>query len=311
MEYPAVVIAGPTCTGKSDTAVDLALKIDGEVVSADSMQVYRGMDIGTAKLPEGRRRGIPHHMIDVSDPEDGLSVNAFTDMALECIDDIRLRGKTPIIVGGTGFYIESILFKAPECDEGVDKAYRDRLKKRADNGELALLYSELSAKDPRYAATVHPNNRMRVIRALEYIHAAGRPYSDYAMGGPRDRRFPFRCFVLDDDRRALYSRIDARVDDMVSGGLLDEVRRLMDAGVDRDSVSMQGIGYGQMYDVLTDTIAMGDAVRDIKNGTRHIAKRQLTWFRHRDYCEWIDISQYGRDPAVVAEAILRSLGRWT
>ena len=307
MEYPAVVIAGPTCTGKSDTAVELALRIGGEVVSADSMQVYRGMDIGTAKIPAERMRGVPHHMIDIADPEDGITVTAFTDTALGCIEDIRLRGNVPIIVGGTGFYIESILFEKPEGDEGIDREYRDRLKRRAESGELAHLYSELSAKDPRYAATVHPNNRMRVIRALEYIHATGKPYSDYAMGGPRDRRFPFRCFVLDDERRALYRRIDERVDGMMSEGFLDEVRSLVERGLDRDSVSMQGIGYRQLYDAILETCSLEDAVRDIKNGTRHIAKRQLTWFRHRGYCEWIDISRYGREPSAVAEAIAHIL----
>ncbi len=289
------------------TAVRLARRIGGEVVSADSMQVYRGMDIGTAKLRPEEMGDIPHHMIDIADPREGMNVSAFTEAAVSCIEDIILRGKVPVIVGGTGFYIESLLFRTPDCDQGIDMEYRERLKRRADRGELAQLYAELSAKDPEYAATVHPNNRMRVVRALEYIHAAGRPYSEYALHGPSERRFPFRCFVLTDERHALYSRIDGRVDAMVSAGLEDEVRSLLDSGVDDDSTAMQGIGYRQMCACILDGIPIEDTVRDIKNATRHFAKRQLTWFRHRDYVEWMDISECGRDPSAVADCIIARL----
>ena len=309
MGYPLIVIAGPTCTGKSATAVRLARRIDGEIVSADSMQVYRGMDIGTAKITPEDMDGVPHHMIDILDPTEAMNVNSFALRAIGCIEDIRIRGKVPIVVGGTGFYIESILFITPDCDQGIDRDYRQRLKNRAEKGELAQLYSELEAKDPEYAATVHPNNRMRVIRALEYMHATGRPYSEYAMHGPAEKRFPFRCFVFDDDRRALYARIDERVDRMISDGLEEEVRRLIDSGVEEDSVPMQGIGYRQMYDHIIDGIPIDDTVRDIKNATRHFAKRQLTWFRHRDYSEWIDISEFGRDPESVSKHLLNIIGR--
>ena len=309
MEIPLIVIAGPTCTGKSATAVRLAKAVGGEVVSADSMQVYRGMDIGTAKIAHQEMDGIPHHMIDILDPTEAMNVNSFALKAIGCIEDIRLRDRVPIVVGGTGFYIESILFVTPECDQGIDRDYRQRLKKRAEKGELAQLYSELEAKDPEYAVTVHSNNRMRVIRALEYIHATGRPYSEYAMHGPAEKRFPFRCFVLDDDRRALYSRIDERVDRMISDGLEEEVRRLIGMGVEEDSVSMQGIGYRQMYDRIVDGIPIDDTIRDIKNATRHFAKRQLTWFRHRDYSEWIDISEFGRGPESISKRIMNMIGQ--
>ncbi len=307
MEIPAVVITGPTCTGKSQISLFTAEALDGEIVSADSMQVYRGMDIGTAKLPEAQRRVIPHHMIDIADPRCGMNVSSFTEKALECIVGIRERGKVPVIVGGTGFYIESILFEAPEGEAGIDPDYRRRLRRRADNGELAHLYSELCAKDPEYAATVHQNNVMRVVRALEYMHVTGRPYSEYALHGPSERRFPFRCFVLDDDRRALYARIDARADAMMEDGLVDEVRRLLDSGVDEDSAAMQGIGYRQTCSYLSGDISLEDAVRDIKAATRHFAKRQLTWFRHREYAEWVDISSFGRDPRAVSGYIVGRL----
>ncbi len=311
MDRPVIVIAGPTCTGKSQTAVCVAGKLGGEIVSADSMQVYRGMDIGTAKITTEERRGIPHHMIDIADPHDGMNVNLFTERALECIADIRDRGKAPVLVGGTGFYIESILFDPAEGDAGIDPEYRRRLRKRAADGELAHLYAELCAKDPEYASTVHQNNVIRVVRALEYMHVTGRPYSEYALHTPSRSRFPFRCFVLDDDRRALYGRIDARVDAMVAGGLAEEVLRLLDSGVDEDSVAMQGIGYRQMCSYLSGDLSLQDAVRDIKNATRHFAKRQLTWFRHRDYAEWMDISGYGRDPRLVSESIVGLLERRT
>ncbi len=311
MDRPVIVIAGPTCTGKSQTAVFVAGKLGGEIVSADSMQVYRGMDIGTAKLPAEERGGIPHHMIDIADPRDGMNVSLFTEMALERIGDIRDRGKVPILVGGTGFYIESILFDSAEGDAGIDPEYRRRLRKRVDEGELAHLYAELCAKDPEYAATVHQNNVIRVVRALEYMHVTGRPYSEYALRSPTRSRFPFRCFVLDDDRRALYARIDDRVDAMVSRGLADEVRGLLDSGVDEDSVAMQAIGYRQLCSYISGDISLQDAVRDIKNATRHFAKRQLTWFRHRDYTEWVDISAYGRDPDKVSGSIIGRLERQT
>ena len=307
MEPTAVVIAGPTCTGKSSAAVSLSLRIGGEIVSADSMQVYRGMDIGTAKITREEMRGVPHHMIDVADPADGMDVMVFRSAALESIDDIFSRGMVPIIVGGTGFYIESLLFEPPEGDEGVDKGYRQRLKDEWERYGPEYMYERLRAGDPAYAQTVHPNNRFRVIRALEYIHATGRPYSSYVSGASGKTRFSFRCFVLDDDRRQLYSRIDSRVDSMIAAGFEDEVRRLMDAGLNRDSVAMQGIGYREMFDYLSGDVSLQDAVAAIKNGTRHIAKRQITWFRHRQYSEWIDVSQFGRDPERIADEIVRRL----
>ena len=307
MEYPVTVIAGLTCTFKSATAVELALMIGGEVVSADSAQVYRGMDIGTSKIAEAEMKGVPHHMIDVADPTDGSTVSSFTEKALRCIEDIRFRRRVPIIVGGTGFYIESLLFLQPDSEPGVDPEYRAKLKKKAENGGLKDLYDELSLRDPRYAVSVHPNNRMRIIRAMEYIHSTGRPYSEYAMDFNPEPRFPFRCFVFDDDRSELRERICSRVDRMMADGFEEEVRRLVSDGVQRDSVAMQAVGYRQMFDAVSGDLSVDQAVADIKTVTCQIAKRQLTWFRHREYAEWIDISRYRRDPKRLAEAIKKSL----
>ncbi len=301
---PLIVIAGPTCTGKSETAVALAEMIGGEIVSADSMQVYRGMDIGTAKLPVSMRKGIPHHLIDVADPREDYSVSRFTEDAVKAVESIFSRGHVPIVAGGSGFYIDALLFKQPETEPGTDPDLKYELRIRAADGQLEEMYHELERLDPVYAASIHPNNRVRIIRALEYTITTGMPYSGYA--GKRASakpRYDFMFFVLDDDRRSLYRRIDQRVDGMIADGLEKEVRRLIRKGVSRDSVAMQGVGYRQMYDHIIEDVSRDEAIASIKTETRHIAKRQLTWLRRIGGAEWIDISKYGRDPCAVARRI--------
>lgn len=303
-----IVIAGPTCAGKSETAIALARMVGGEIVSADSMQVYRGMDIGTAKLSIEDRRGIPHHMIDVADPDEDYNVSRYTEAALSAIDDISFRGKVPIITGGSGFYIDALLYEQPGTEPGTDPELRESLKKRVSMGELAELYRELECLDPEYASSVHPNNRVRIIRALEYIKTTGSPYSEYT-GARADARprFDHRFFILDDDRDELYARIDARVDAMIAGGILGEVRTLIKKGIGRDTVSMQGVGYRQMFDYISGDITLDDAVDSMKKETRHIAKRQLTWLRRIPDAEWIGVGNYVRDPESIARYILGRL----
>ena len=301
---PLIVIAGPTCVGKSQTAIALARQIGGEIVSADSMQVYRGMDIGTAKLPEYMRKGIPHHLIDVADPKEDYSVARFTEDAVKAVESIFSRGHVPIVVGGSGFYIDALLYKQPETEPGTDPDLKYELRIRAADGELEEMYHELERLDPAYAASIHPNNRVRIIRALEYTITTGKTYSEYA--GKRSSakpRYKHRFFVLDDDRKSLYRRIDERVDSMIESGMKDEVKRLIKKGVSRDSVSMQGVGYRQMFDHIIEDMPLDEAVASIKTETRHIAKRQITWLRHVDGAEWIDISALGRDPELVANHI--------
>lgn len=304
MTFPVIVIAGPTCTGKSATAVALAGMIGGEVISADSVQVYRGMDIGSAKISSAEMGDIPHHLIDIADPSEPLNVIAFRDLALAAVEDIRSRGNVPIITGGTGFYIDSLLFESPDFEPGTDPELREKLRKRAGNGELDAMYRELSELDPDYASSVHPHNVARITRALEYCITTGSRYSDYALGtSSRPVRFPFRCFVLDDDRSELYSRIDSRVDSMIDRGFANEVRLLVKKGLTGDSVPMQAVGYRQMYDHVSGLCSLDETADDIKRSTRHVAKRQLTWFRHVSYSEWLDISGFGRDPSRVADEI--------
>lgn len=302
-----MIIAGPTCTGKSSVAVRLAELIDGEVVSADSMQVYRGMDIGTAKITKEEMRGVEHHLIDVVDPDVPFTADVYRGLAKSAIDGIRSRGKVPIIAGGTGFYIESILFEQPDSDPGTDPVYRESLRRMIGSGMLPALYEELSELDPEYASTVHPNNSHRISRALEYMHVTGRRYSEYT-GGRRMVLDDFRLFVLEDDREALYNRIDDRVDRMFESGFLDEVRGLMDAGIPRDSVSMQGVGYRQVHDHLSGAMELEDAISSIKFETHHIAKRQVTWFRRMDFAERIDIASCDHDVDRIASRIMGSCG---
>ena len=303
-----IVIGGPTCVGKSKTAIALAKRIGGEIVSADSMQVYRGMDIGTAKLPGYMRAGVPHHMIDVADPKDDYSVSRFAEDAVKAVESILSRGRVPIVTGGSGFYIDALLYKQPEMEPGTDPELKYELRIRAADGQLQEMYEELRRLDPEYAESIHPNNRVRIIRALEYTLTTGIPYSEYA--GKRKTpvpRFDHHFFVLDDDRRALYKRIDERVDTMIRSGLTDEVSSLIRKGVSRDSVAMQGVGYRQIYDHLIEDMPLDEAIASIKTETRHIAKRQLTWLRRIDEAEWINISTYGRDPQRVAEHIQSEL----
>ena len=306
---PLIVIAGPTCTGKSETAIALAEMIGGEIISADSMQVYRGMDIGTAKLPETMRKGIPHHLIDVVDPREDYSVSRFAEDAVKAAESIFSRDHVPIVAGGSGFYIDALLFKQPETEPGTDPDLKYELRIRAADGQLEEMYHELERLDPEYAGSIHPNNRVRIIRALEYTITTGKPYSQYA--GKRasaEPRYDHRFFVLDDDRRSLYRRIDQRVDGMIADGLEKEVKGLIRKGVSRDSVAMQGVGYRQMYDHIIEEEPLDEVIASIKTETRHIAKRQLTWLRRIEGAEWIDISKFGRDPHAVARRIDSMIG---
>ena len=289
MKDRIIVISGPTSVGKSEIAIEVAKSIGGEIVSADSMQVYRGMDIGTGKLRPEEMQGIRHHLIDIIDPNEDFNVSKFREYAVAAIEDILSRGKIPIIVGGTGFYIRSLLYTKNVPDPGKDHEYREELRRIADEGGLGGLYDELCKVDPKTSNRVNRNDRFRIIRALEYNHATGKRYSDYCDETTSDEpRYDASFFVLDCDRKELYRRMDERVDRMIAEGLVDEVKSLLENGVTASCTSMNGIGYREICRHLAGEMTLEEAVRQIKSNTHHYAVRQCTWFRNQKGTTAID-----------------------
>ena len=301
---PLIIIAGPTATGKSRCAVTLAERTGGEVISADSMQVYKGMDIGSAKITPDEMRGVPHHLIDILEPTQTFNVCTFQKLAMKAADEILKRGHIPIVAGGTGFYIRALVYGTDFTGQETDSDYRENLELRAANGEGEKLFEELKLCDPESARCIHPNNLKRVIRALEYYHLSGEPISGHN-SRERQKESIWNCayFVLTDDREKLYERIDRRVDQMLEDGLANEVASLQSRGLTRDMVSMQGLGYKEMIDCLEGRISFSEAVRIIKRDTRHFAKRQLTWFRRERDVIWIDRSALPDEDAVISEML--------
>lgn len=284
-----VIIAGPTAVGKSELGVELALRIGGEVISADSMQVYRYMDIGTAKISRDEMRGVKHHMIDIIEPIEPYHVYDFQLRAKKACEDIYANGHVPIVVGGTGFYIQALLYDIEFSDQGQDDALRAELKAIADNDGPDALHDILKGLDPDTAETLHPNNVKRVIRAIEYARQNGGTIYDHnAEQRARISPYDFRYYVLNDDRQTVYDRIDSRVDRMIGEGLEDEVRSLIDMGCSSDMTSMQGIGYKQMLMHINGELGRDEAIDMIKRDSRHFAKRQLTWFKRERDTVWID-----------------------
>ena len=294
MSTPLVIIAGPTAVGKTAISVELAKRIGGEIISADSMQVYRGMDIGTAKVTKEEMQGVPHHLIDILDPSEAFNVMEFRNRVRGAIDEIVARGHVPVLVGGTGFYIQSILYDIEfDPEEGSDEMRR-QLEEEMEARGPEEMHAELKRVDPESAEMIHANNKKRVIRALEFYRLTGRRISDHNRE-QRERRSPYRFlfYVMTMDRPSLYARIDYRVDLMMQDGLKEEVKALRDRGVTSDMVSMQGLGYRQMFDYLEGICTLDEAVERIKKETRHFAKRQLTWFRREPDAVWIRLEDFG------------------
>ena len=290
---PLLIVAGPTATGKSDSAVELALRMNGEVISADSMQVYRGMDIGSAKVTVEEMRGVPHHLIDCADPSENWNVVRFQKEARRAVQDIASRGRLPILCGGTGFYIQALLYDIDFTQMDENTPLRDRLSALAAEKGPEAVHALLLEKDPASAAAIHPNNLKRVIRAIEFMEESGGSIAAHN-SQQRERESAYRSvfFVLTMDRARLYERIDRRVDIMMERGLVEEVARLRAMGIQRDSTSMQGIGYKQVYGYLDGEYDLEEAVRLIKRDTRHFAKRQLTWFKREKDVIWTDLDRF-------------------
>lgn len=305
-----IVLTGPTAVGKTRLSVALAKAIDAEIVSADSMQVYRGMDIGTDKIKPEATEGVKHHMIDVLDATEPFNVYRFQQMVKAAFEEIYARGRVPILAGGTGFYIQAVLYDI-NFDAEDDDAFRKELEAYAQQGgEEARkeLHARLAAIDPDAALQIHENNVKRVIRALSFHHETGRQISEHnALERQRTSPYDVHYFVLTDDRAVLYERINARVDEMIENGLVKEVRALKEQGVTRFMTSMQGLGYREIYAYLSGEYDLDRAVELIKQGTRHFAKRQLTWFSREKDVTWIDKRDYDRDDEKILNAILERI----
>ena len=284
-----IVLTGPTAVGKTELSISLAKKINGEIISADSIQVYKHFDIGSAKITKEEMDGVPHHLIDVLEPTEGFNIALFKDMAKSAVEDILSRGAIPIITGGTGFYIQSLIYDI-DFTENEDDGYRAAMEKLLSEKGPEYLHNMLKEIDSESAEAIHFNNSKRVIRALEYYHQTGEKISTHnEREAAKTSPYNFAYFVLNCDRKILYDRIDKRVDIMIEQGLVDEVRNLVDKyKLTQEMVSMQGLGYKEILQYLKGEITLDEAIYIIKRDTRHFAKRQLTWFKREKDVIWLD-----------------------
>ena len=301
-----VVITGPTAVGKTKLSIELAKRIGGEIISADSMQVYKYMNIGTDKISKEKMGGVPHHLIDFLEPTQDFNVFMFQKLVKEKISEIAERGNVPILVGGTGFYIQAVLYDIDFTETDEDDEYRIALEKRAEDEGAHVLFEELKQVDPESAEIIHENNVKRVIRALEYYKKTGKPISEHNKEQhEKSSPYDFRYFVLTDDRKTLYSRIDKRVDQMMEDGLLEEVKSLEKLNIPRTATSMQSLGYREIYGYLDGDYDLERAVYLIKLNTRHFAKRQLTWFRREKDVIWIDKNDFDHDDELILKEMIK------
>ncbi|MDD6482610.1 MAG: tRNA (adenosine(37)-N6)-dimethylallyltransferase MiaA [Lachnospiraceae bacterium] len=306
---PLVILTGPTAVGKTDLSIRLAKRINGAIISADSMQVYRYMDIGSAKIMPKEMQGIPHYLIDRLEPSEEFNVVRFKQMAESALSEIYQNGKIPIVTGGTGFYIQALLYDIDFNKEEEDSSFRQEMTDYAKLHGAHALHEKLRDIDPVSYETIHENNVKRVIRALEYYHLNKTPISLHNQEQhEKQSPYNFAYFVLTDDRQRLYQRIDKRVDLMMERGLLEEVKSLHAMGYHRDMVSMQGLGYKEILDYLEGNCSLEEAVYIIKRETRHFAKRQLTWFRRERDVIWLDKNKYDED-AILQQMIETLTGK--
>lgn len=290
---PLVILAGPTAVGKTELSIRLAKRINGAIISADSMQVYKYMDIGSAKIMPDEMEGVKHYLIDELDPSDEFNIVRFQQMAKDALKEIYANGQIPIVAGGTGFYIQALLYDIDFTHQDSDEAFRKEMADYAAEYGAEALHEKLKEIDPVSYKTIHANNTKRVIRALEYYRMTGQPISAHnEQEHQKVSPYNFAYFVLTDDRKHLYDRIDYRVDLMMKKGLVDEVKNLYDMGYHKDMVSMQGLGYKELLSYLDGECSLEEAVYIIKRETRHFAKRQLTWFRRERDVIWLDKSSY-------------------
>lgn len=291
MKDRVVVIAGPTAAGKTAFAIRTAIAMDGEVISCDSMQLYKYMDIGSAKPTKKEMSMVPHHLVDIIDPREEFSAARYQKLAKDAISDVISKGKLPVVCGGTGLYLESLLYDMDFASEPGDPEIREKYYRLAEEEGPDVLYEKLKAAAPESAARIHKNNIRRVVRALEAAEN-GDPIGDISKDMEKSTEFDFDLIGITRDREELYDRINRRVDMLMDMGLLNEVKSLVDIGLDFDDISMKGIGYKEIIGHLNGEYDLDEAVRLIKRNTRHFAKRQLTWFRRYDDMRWFNVSEY-------------------
>jgi tRNA dimethylallyltransferase len=299
-----IVLTGPTAVGKTSLSIALAKAVDGEIISADSMQVYKYMNIGTAKITEEEKCGIPHFLIDELEPDEEFNVTIFKNKVMGYIEDIKSRGKVPIIVGGTGFYIQSVIYDINFNEYGDDSNVRKKYEAMAETLGKSELHKKLALVDREYADSVSYNNVKKVVRALTFFEMTGEKLSEHnKRERERSSPFDFAYFVLTMDRKKLYERIDKRVDLMFDMGLVEEVKALMAKGYDKSLVSMQGIGYKEVIDYLSGKTSLEECIDIIKRDTRHFAKRQLTWFKREKVVTYIDKDEFDAEDKCLKEML--------
>ena len=305
---PLIILTGPTAAGKTKVSIGLAKAVGGEIISADSMQVYRHMDIGSAKIHEDEMDGVVHHLVDILEPNEEFHVAKFQELAKEAMKKIYDKGRIPIVVGGTGFYIQALLYDIDFSEGEEDGAFRKELEIFANENGAAALHEKLKTVDPKSAEVIHANNVKRVIRALEFYHQTGKRISEHNEK-ERQKSSPYRFayFVLNDERAHLYEKIDRRVDRMMEEGLVSEVMWLKNQGYAKDMVSMQGLGYKEILKYLDGECSLDEAVYTIKRDTRHFAKRKITWFKRERDVIWIQGNEYNYDENQVLQAMLTAL----
>nr|WP_296044396.1 tRNA (adenosine(37)-N6)-dimethylallyltransferase MiaA [uncultured Blautia sp.] len=308
MEKPLIVLTGPTAIGKTSLSISLAKAVNGEIISADSMQVYKHMDIGSAKIRPEEMKGVPHYLVDVLEPEEEFHIVKFQQMAKAAMEEIYGKGKIPILVGGTGFYIQAVTRDIDFTEAKQEDAYRSELEALAEEKGAEYLHEMLQKADPASAESIHAHNVKRVIRALEFYHQNGTPISAHnEEQKAQESPYNLAYFVLNGPREILYDRIDRRVDQMLEEGLVKEVEKLKEMGCHRGMVSMQGLGYKEILACLEGEYPLEEAVRILKRDTRHFAKRQLTWFRREKDVIWVNKEEFNWNEENILEYMLSVL----
>ncbi len=305
---PMIILTGPTAVGKTALSIRLVKAVNGAVISADSMQVYKQMDIGSAKITPEEMQGVRHYLVDEFEPDEEFHVVRFQEYAKKYLKEIYANGQIPVIVGGTGFYIQALLYDIDFTSQECDSTYRKELEALAGQKGNEYLHQMLESCDPKAAAEIHPNNVKRVIRALEFHHESGERISEHNEAErAKESPYNFAYFVLNDERSHLYERINQRVDLMIEQGLLEEVKSLRDQGYTRNMVSMQGLGYKELLDYLDGAISYEEAIRILKRDTRHFAKRQITWFKRERDVIWVNKPDFAYDDNAILTKMMQDL----